>query len=291
MMAQCRPAQSEVRVCHAEPLSPFFQEAALVFERNHLAARVQLIQSGDLEVVSRALTQGDCDLAAVTDWTLIRRFLLSGPASEGFRFLGDEVVLAARPGFMASQQDRQSWSAQWPQRLLAGQGRFGLANPNRHAIGYQTHFVCKLSETHLGHPGLYRSFLKHLEGLPSERIADPSELVDKLKAGAIDFTFLYRSTAANSGLDQIRLPAEVSLAEDRMQDLYARVFFSVAGPPPLGRFEVGGTPVRHGLVMLDQSNEWAGRLLDFLLGPECGEIARGQGYTVIPVQRFTARDQ
>ncbi|MEE8584804.1 MAG: substrate-binding domain-containing protein [Acidobacteriota bacterium] len=285
--AQCRSQPTEVRLCHAEILSPLLQQAAQVFERNHLAARVRLLPSSDLEVAGRALRQ-DCDLAAVTDWRLIRRFLLSGPDSEGFRFLGDEVVLALRTGFFASQQQREGWSAGWPQRLLADGVRFGLADPRQQAIGYHTHLVWKLSEAYFGRPGFYRSMLRRVEGLPSELVTGPALLVDQLKGGTLDLAFLYRSTALYNGLEQIRLPSEVSLGEAGLQHLYARVFFSVAGPSPWGRFEVGGAPVRHGICLLNRSNQWAGRLLDFLLGPETGEIARGQGYTIIPVERFSA---
>ena len=289
--AQCRSQATEVRLCHAEILSPLFQQAAQMFERNHLAARVRLIPSSDLEVVSRALKQQDCDLAALTDWRLMGRFLLSGQDGEGFRFLGDEVVLALRPGFFSSQQERQSWSLNWPQRLLTDRLRFGLADPLQQAIGYHTHLVWKLSEAHAGRPGFYRGMLRRLEGMPSELVTGPALLVDRLKGGTLDLAFLYRSTAFHNGLDQIRLPSEVSLGEAGLQHLYARVFFSVAEQSPLGQFEVGGAPVRHGICLLNRSNQWAGRLLDFLLGPETGEIARGQGYTIIPVERFSALER
>ncbi len=289
LAVQCRPQPTEVRLCHAEVLSPFLQEAAQVFERNHLTARIRRLPSGDLEVVSRALQQQDCDLAALTDWRLIRRFLLSDPHREGFRFLGDEVVLALRPGFFASQQEKESWTAGWPQSLLAGELRFGLADPERQAIGFHTHLVWKLTEAHFARPGFYRSMLQRLQDSPSRFIADPSRLVDQLKAGSLDSAFLYRSTAQHNNLDLIRLPSEVSLGEAAHRDSYGRVFFSVAWPSPVGRFEVGGDPIRHGICLLNHSNRPAGRLLDFLLGPETGEIARGQGFAIIPVERFGAQ--
>lgn len=288
-LAQCRTQPVEVTLCHAGILAPLLQEAAQLFERNNPSVRVRLLPSSDLEVVGRVLQQGGCDLAAVTDWRLIRRFLLPGREGEAYGFLGDEMVLAARPGLLADPQERERWRREWPSLLLAGEARLGLADPRRHAIGYQTHLVWKLTEIRSGRPGLYRRFLELLESMPLESQTAPSELVRRLKDGRLDFAFLYRSAAVANGLDQIRLPSEVSLGEPGLGNLYARVFFTVDGLPPLRRFEADGAPIRHGLCRLNPSGEAAG-LLEFLLGPEVEEIARGQGYTRIPVERFAAQE-
>lgn len=288
-VVQCRPQPNQVTLCHAEILSPLLREAAQLFERNNPSEQVRLLPASDLEVIGRVLQQGDCDLAAVTDWRLVQRFLLPGrDNAEAYGFLGDEIVLATRPGFLTDPSERARWGSDWPELLLAAQARFDIADPRRHALGYETHLVWKLTEIHFDRPGLYRRFLGVLRDLPEGGQADPSGLVSRLKNGDLDSAFLYRSAAVANGLGHIRLPSEVSLGESGLEDLYARVFFNVDGPSPPGRFEVDGAAIRHGLCRLSRS-AGAARLLEFLLGPEVEEIARGQGYARIPVQRFTAQ--
>ena len=276
----CEAKPETVVVFHAGSLSPLIQEAFQRFRQHHPSVALQSEASGSLDAI-RKITELNkpCDLIAVADSRLIE--LLEGVSSYSI-FLGNELVLAtAEEKLFQTPVEKDVWKENWYEMISSGKYSYGTSDPNRDPAGYYTHLAWKLAEIYYDRPGLYRRFLNGLD----ERWLRPksSELVALLESSALDFAFLYKSTALQNKLGFLGLPAQVSLAEETYRDLYSRVSLQVASEKPGSTFEVTGTPIRYGIAQTNPANPWARQLLDFLLSPEVQQFYRELGYLTVPV--------
>ena len=272
----CGKPEASVVVFHAGSVSPLIQEVFNRFRQDHPGVVLQSESSGSLDAI-RKITELNkpCDLVAVADSRLIERI------SQVLRyhiFLGNELVLATAKKELL--QDK-AWEENWYERIPSGEYSYGISDPNRDPAGYYAHMVWKLAEIHYDRPGLYQRFLEGLD----ERWLRPksSELVALLESHALDFAFLYKSTAVQNHLEFLALPAQVSLAEDTYRDLYSGVSLQVIGGQPGSTIEMTGTPIRYGIALTNPDNPWAKRLLDFLLSPEVQKLYPNLGYLGVPV--------
>ncbi len=275
----CGGPGETVVVLHAGSLSPLIQEVFARFRQDHPGVVLQSEASGSLDAI-RKITELNkpCDLLAVADARLIGRI---SQVSSHHIFLGNELVLATDKGELLQGSSDNAWGENWYWRISSGEYAYGISDPNRDPAGYYAHLLWKLTEIHYDRPGLYQRFLEGLD----ERWLRPrsSELVALLQSHALDFAFLYKSTAVQNDLEFLALPAEISLADDTYRDLYARVFLQVTAGQPGSTLEITGTPIRYGIAQTNPDNPWAGRLLDFLLSPEVQHLYRELGYLSVPV--------
>ena len=276
----CGNPEETVAVFHAGSLSPLIQEIFHRFRQNHPGVVLQSEASGSLDAI-RKITELNkpCDLVAVADSRLIERI---SQVPRYHIFLGNELVLAtAKKEFLQGPPDNKVWEENWSEMISSGEYTYGISDPDRDPAGYYAHLAWKLAEIHYRRPGLYQRFLEGLD----ERWLRPksSELVALLESHALDFAFLYKSTALQNNLEFLTFPAQVSLAEDTYRDLYSRVFLQVTAEQPGSTFEITGTPIRYGIAQTNPGNPWAGRLLDFFLSPEVQQLYRELGYLSVPV--------
>ena len=283
-IAACGPQQTTVEIFHAGSLAPLVQELAARFETNHPQVVIRSESSGSLDVVRKVTElKKPCDLVATADQTLIARFLIPEYTDRFYSFLGNEIVLATdRSDFLDTPEAQLDWKDNWYELLFSSGASYGISDPNRDPAGYYTHLVWKLAEIHYDRQGLYRRFLGRLES----RWTRPksSELLALLQTHSLDFAFLYKSSAIQANLRFVNLPAQISLGEEAYADFYSQAFVRVAGQTPDSQFEITGSPIRYGVALLDPSNVWAKRFLEFALSPESRQIYRAMGYIGIPVK-------
>ena len=272
----CGNPEGTVVVFHAGSVSPLIQAVFDRFRNDYPGVVLQSESSGSLDAI-RKITELNkpCDLVAVADSRLIEGI---SQVSRYHIFLGNELVLATAKKELLQEE---VWKELWYERISSGEYSYGISDPNRDPAGYYAHLVWKLAEIHYDRPGLYQRFLETLE----ERWLRPksSELVALLESRALDFAFLYRSTAVQNNLEFLALPAQVSLAKDTYQDLYSRVSLQVVAGQPGSTVEMTGTPIRYGIAQTNGDNPWAGRLLDYFLSPEVQRLYPELGYLGVPV--------
>jgi molybdate/tungstate transport system substrate-binding protein len=272
----CGNPEGTVVVFHAGSVSPLIQKVFDRFRQDHPGVVLQSESSGSLDAI-RKITElhKPCDLVAVADARLIERI---SQVPDYHIFLGNELVLAT-----AKREILQGevWEKDWYEKISSGEYSYGISDPNRDPAGYYAHLVWKLAEIHYDRPGLYQRFLDGLD----ERWLRPksSELVALLESRALNFAFLYKSTAVQNNLEFLALPGEVSLAEDTYRDLYSRVSLQVVAGQPGSTIEMTGTPIRYGIAQINPDNPWAKRLLDFFLSPEVQQLYPELGYLGVPV--------
>ncbi len=276
----CGTPDGTVVVLHAGSLSPLIRETFHRFRQNHPGVVLQSEASGSLDAI-RKITELNkpSDLVAVADYRLIERL---SQVSRYHIFLGNELVLAtAKKDLLPGPPDNKVWEENWSEMISSGEYTYGISDPDRDPAGYYAHLAWKLAEIHYDRPGLYQRFLDSFD----ERWLRPrsSELVALLQSNALDFAFLYKSTALQNNLEFLTFPAEVSLAEDAYRVLYSGVSLQVTAEQPGSTVKMTGTPIRYAIALTNPDNPWAARLLDFLLSPEVQQLYRDLGYRSVPL--------
>ncbi len=284
LVGSCGDQRTHITIVHSYSLTSLVREAAALFERNNPGIRVGQEASGSLEAALAVAGQRKRpDLVALADPDLISRFLIPQHVTRGYRFLGDEIVLAGRDNLVEGASAAEEWRESWYVRLSRGDFLLGVPDPDVDASGYQTHLVWKLSEIHFQSDGLYRRFLSQTERHPRHTYP---ELIQLLRTGTIDAAFLFQSTAQLENLDYTRLPSSLSLGDPGQAPIYARVFHKVGGPDPSLTFEIVGAPIRYGLCRLRDSAPESELFLTFLLSDVVRDLGRRQGFKVGPVEVF-----
>ncbi|MBI5543037.1 MAG: extracellular solute-binding protein, partial [Deltaproteobacteria bacterium] len=116
--------------------------------------------------------------------------------------------------------------------------------------------------------------------VPKERIgADESELLGLLETRAVDYAFLYRSTAEDHHLKHLILPPEINLSKPEFAARYAEVSVEVRMKQGDGRATLRGHPVTYGIAIpVNAANaSEAEQFLAFLLGSEGQKVLRAAG--------------
>ncbi len=264
----------EVVIFCAASLQPVLTDAATAFGRDHPGVRIRIEPSGSL-VAARKVTELGmrADLIAVADDDLIERMLIPGQAHFDIAFAANEIVLAHRDH---SRFTDQVTGANWPEILQRDRVRLGCVNPNTAPIGYRTRFVWQLAG--LSAAGSAPAPERDLDRALSAHCAaehvvpDENELVSLLEARAIDYAFLYRSTAETHHLKTTLLDPAVNLSRPELASHYAAAEVDVeitATPGGAGVQHLHGAPITYGVTLLDHARQRAAAIdfLAFLLGP------------------------
>lgn len=251
--AGCRP-RNEVIVFHAASLSRVFGDLADRMRRQNPGWSVRLEPSGSQVAARKVSEQGlKADLVAVADDAVLDRLLVPQFAPASLVFATNELVLAH---LAHSPGTEKVTSENWPQIVLDGGARLGCANPDLAPIGYHTLTAWQLAEGELSKPGLSsrledacrRQALSH----------DENELVALLEARAIDYAFLYASTAEDHRLKVTRLSDATNLSRLALRASYAKASVEVhlkTGDPAT---RLAGRPITYGLAVLSSAPNPAG---------------------------------
>jgi molybdate/tungstate transport system substrate-binding protein len=274
-LAGCK-GRSEVVVFHAASLSRAFRDAAERFERASPGHRVRAEPSGSQVAARKVAELGlRADVVAVADVRVLDQLLVPGHAGAWVGFATTELVLAhAEHSRFTDVITEESW----PELLVRPEVRLARVAPDLAPVGYQTLITWQLAERRwAGRPGGAGLAAALSERSARQVVSDESELASLLAARAVDYAFLYRSTAEDHRFKITALPPEVSLGDPRLASAYAAAAVDVdmrRGAPPA---RIQGAPLLYGLAIPREAPNPAGAALfaAFLLGEEgCAALGR-----------------
>jgi len=226
LLGACGPAKNaprELRIFHAAGFSPVIEAVRADVERD-LNLRLLAEGSGS-QVAARKITdlRRPCDLIILADNALPGR-LLSSVCDGRVDFATDEIVLGVgirAPHVPAAETD-------WVPVLLRPEVRFGRADENQAPLGYRTIMVWQLEEARRqartgnpetpatapeqrNAPGAKRNLTAALMAKCVRVADDAARLAPLLRAGELDYAFVYRSTCLAADLRFITLDTKVNL--------------------------------------------------------------------------------
>ena len=276
----CKPRTTEIVVFYASSLSAMLGDAAEVFQRENPKLRLRLEPSGS-QVATRKVTELGmrADIVVVADAAIIPKMMIPGHATWNAVFATNEIVLA--------HKDHSKWTDQirpenWPEILLREGVRLGRADPDTAPIGYQTLMVWRLAEA----SGVYGPAGAGLAARLTGQCAiaqvthDEAELLALLESRAIDYAFLFRSTAEDHHLKILSLPPEINLSRQDLAARYAQASVEVRMKQGQGARRIAGAPVTYGLTIPTNAPhaEAAARFAAFLLGDQGRRLLDRRGF-------------
>ena len=280
----CKSSRREVVIFHASSLSSVLSDAADLFRKQNPEAQVRLEPSGS-QVAARKVSELGmrADIVAVADAQLVDKLMIPSHALWNVVFATNELVIAHKDH---SKGTDLITTQNWPQILTREGVRLGRADPDTAPIGYQTLMVWQLAE----HAGLYGSSAAQLTTALKAKCAkqhvthDEGELLALLESRAIDYAFLFRSTAEDHHLKVTTLPPQINLSRQDLAADYAKVQVAVRMKQGQGNATIGGAPVTYGLTvpMAAPHRDLAERFLSLLLGPEGKRLLERRGFHVVP---------
>ncbi len=254
---------------------PFGKEIA-AFRRAHPGVTVRS-QFGASGIMTKDITQlhEPADVLGVADYSLIPRLMFGGSkplASWYVGFVSNQITFAYTSHSKgAAQLTPGNWY-----KVLAGPGvRIGRSDPSADPSGYQILQMLQLAQGYYHDPGLSASVLRNSPG--SSVATTETSLLGALQSGQIDYLAIYRSSALESHLRYIQLPAQINLSDPALAATYKTVTVHTA----LGA--LAGKPIIYGLTIPSNAPDpaLARQFAKFVLSPPGQSIMRGSGFTVI----------
>ena len=198
---QRRPAAQPVALFHAAGFAPVIESVRDDLEKQ-LHVELRLEGSGSQTACRKIAEFGrSCDVLVLADNQLVRE-LLGARCSWRIDFAADALVLgvgARAPHVAEAERD-------WTGVILRDDVRLARVNENLGPIGYRTLLALKLQER-LGPASLSQRFTDRCRLV----VDDVERLVPLLRAGEVDYAFVYRSTGVAHGIRFIELDSRVNL--------------------------------------------------------------------------------
>jgi molybdate/tungstate transport system substrate-binding protein len=278
-LAACQRPK-ELIVFHAASLRHLLADAAAEFHQQNPKIKVRLEPSGS-QVAARKVTElgMKADLVALADASLIEKIMIPGHAAWNLEFATNEIVLAHG---QHSPFTEEVTAANWPAILLRPGIHLGRANPDTAPLGYHTLFVWQLAEK----SGTFKEdgvglTARLTQLVPKEHVAvDETELLGFLESRAIEYAFIYRSTAEDHRLKFVELPVSLNLSRRDMDEAYKVAEVEVRMKQADQKSILRGHPITYGLTIPNGAPhpEESQRFVEFLIGPSGQAISRATGF-------------
>jgi molybdate/tungstate transport system substrate-binding protein len=257
LLASCSKAENSLTVFYAPCYSPVLDEV-----RDDCESTLDVKLLGEIsgsQVCCRKVTElgRECDLLMVADSSLFRK-IASSHARWRIDFAHDSVVLGV--GIRARKTDEAE--KDWVPVLLDENIRLGRVDENLGPIGYRTLLVWALKEK-LGHPGLAASLRKR-----TDKVVDHvAQLATELKAGSLDYGFLYKTTCLKDDIRFIALDNRINLGSPEMDYSGAEVSFVNTQSGKKETVTVRGSHITYGLTIPSNApnREKAVQMVKYLL--------------------------
>ncbi len=273
----CKPRPTEIVVFYASSLSAVLGDAADAFRKESPGYRVRLEPSGSQVAARKVAELGmRADLVAVADAALVPKMLIPEHATWSAVFATNEIVLAHKDHSRFTDQIN---AGNWAEVLLRDGVRLGRADPDTAPIGYQTLMVWQLAE---GGPGGRSGLAARLAAKcgPAQVTHDEAELLALLEARAVDYAFLFRSTAEDHHLKILTLPPEINLSRPDLAARYAAASVEVRMKQGQGQARIVGAPVTYALTSPRNAPhpDAAARFAAFFLGEGGRRLLERRGF-------------
>ncbi|HEY3446245.1 MAG TPA: extracellular solute-binding protein [Myxococcales bacterium] len=271
----------EVVVFHAASLRRVMADAAAAFQKAEPGVRIRLEPSGSQVALRKVTEQGlAADVVATADGALLEAALLPAHASWAMEFASGEIVLAH---LQHSRFTDEVGERNWPEILSRPGVRLGRVDPDLAPLGYHTLFCWELAERYGGFGAAADGLAARLAAAArAERLAaDETELLGMLESRAVDYAFLYRSTAEDHHLKVVRLSRELSLADPSLASTYGGIAVEVRAASGPDRRLLAGRPITYGITVPSRARNPADaeRFVAFLAGPQGQALQRAAGFT------------
>jgi molybdate/tungstate transport system substrate-binding protein len=276
----CRRQRVDLTVFYATSLSAVLGDLAAAYQTQHPNTHARLEPSGSQVAARKVSEQGmKADVVAVADARLIDKMLIPKHASWNAVFATNEIVIAHKDHSRFTDQITES---NWAQILTRPEVRLGRADPDTAPIGYNTLFVWQLAEKSgkLGGDGAELTKRLLARCAPEHVTHDEAELLALLESRAVDYAFLFRSTAEDHHLKTVALPPEINLSRLELAADYARAQVEIRMKQGDGRSVLTGTPVTYGVTIPSNAPQAAAAadFLAFVLGPDGARALARRGF-------------
>ncbi|MGA1840757.1 MAG: substrate-binding domain-containing protein [bacterium] len=234
----CRPHEEgnkdstgDLTLFHAACFSPVIDAIRTDSERD-LSIRLRTEASGSQVVLRKVAELGrECDLMMIADSRLFRE-IASSVCTWRLDFAHDEMVLGV--GIRAKRVDEAE--KDWVAVLLDDDINFGRVDENLGPVGYRTLLVWKLKDNN---PDL----AERLKVKCDKVVDDVSHLAVLLKAGDLEYGFLYKSTCINYDIRYIPLEEEINLGSMEVEYSGAEVSFEKLEDGGKEKVKIKGAPI------------------------------------------------
>ena len=280
VVAGCRTPPAEIAVFHATSLTAVLGDAAEKFQHDNPRVRLRLEPSGSQVAARKVVELGmRADIVAVADAGIIGKIMIPRHATWNVIFATNEIVLAHKDH---SRFTDEISAQNWPSVLGRPGVRLGRADPDTAPLGYHTLLAWQLAEK----SGTYGAAGVNLAARLSSQCAkehvthDEVELLTLLEARAIDYGFLFRSTAEDHHLKITALPAEQNLSQPGLAEHYASANVEVRMKQGDGRTRITGGPITYGLTIPADAPHavLARRFVALLLGEQGRRLLEKRGF-------------
>jgi molybdate/tungstate transport system substrate-binding protein len=245
----CRKPSTEVVVFYASSLTAVLGDVAERFQRENPQIRARLEPSGSQVAARKVVELGmRADIVAVADAGIIGKMMIPRHASWNVIFATNEIVLAHKDH---SRFTDEISTQNWPGVLGRPGVRLGRADPDTAPLGYHTLLAWQLAEKSGTYGDAGANLAARLAGqCAKEHVThDEAELLTLLEARAIDYAFVFRSTAEDHHLKITALPAEQNLSQPELAANYASVSVEVRMKQGEGKARITGGPVTYGITI------------------------------------------
>jgi molybdate/tungstate transport system substrate-binding protein len=249
LLGGCQRDRKPVVVLAAASLTRAFSELQQQFNKDNPRLEVRLETGGSQELCRKVAELNDrADVVATADYRVIENILLPHHATYNIKFTTNEVVLAH---LEHSKYTAEVTAENWPAILLRPDVRLGTVDRDLAPIGYATLLVWKLAELHLGKDKVGEDLAGKLLARCEKRhiMPDESELLKLLESKAIDYAFMYRSTAEEHRLKKVELPDAYNLGATGMGATYGKASVSVKMKRSDAMKEIRGAPITYGVTI------------------------------------------
>ena len=254
-------SEKELVIFHAGSLSVPLREISELFQKEHPRIIIKAEASGSRDAARKICDLGrKCDVLASADYKVVEDLLMPKHTDFNIRFALNEMVIAYTN---KSRLYSEITAENWYEILLKEKIAFGRSDPNHDPCGYRTLMVFQLAENYYKVSSLTKELQK------KDRYIRPKEtdLLALLEAGEIDYLFIYRSVAAQHGLNMIFLPDEINLKSPAFAKFYRTATVKLSGKTP-GQFITSkGEPMVYSVTIPKNSanpkaaEAWVGLLL------------------------------
>ncbi len=224
-----RSSTNELMIFHAGSLSVPFHEISAEFNKRYPDVYIKAEAAGSRACARKICDlKKECDVMASADYKVVSSLLMPDYVDYNIRFATNEMVIAyTEKSRLAHLVEAENWH----EILLKKEIAFGRSDPDLDPCGYRTLILFQLAEEHYGISGLAEKLEQKNEHIrPKE-----TDLLALLEAGEIDYLFIYRSVAAQHGLNILLLPDQINLKSALFSKYYNTASVKLSGKEP-GQF-------------------------------------------------------
>ena len=259
LVAACKGDDRAVGRATHPPVLPFSAPRLVVLHAGSLAAPlraaldsftartgtpVATISAGSLEAARRITELHDVpDVIALADEEVFPSLLMPDDVDGYFVFARNRMVIAMTPRRAGEHTDSTNWYRALSDSLV----EVGRSDPDLDPAGYRALLVLQLAARAYHMPSLPQRVLARSG--PENIRPKSADLIALLETGALDYAFVYESSARSAGLPWIRLPSSIDLGDEAKAADYSAASITVKGRTRGQTMTVRGAPIHYAMAV------------------------------------------